>query len=211
MFNLWGGDAGSVFFDGIKSTQMPVYLRTRGIIVDLLKTRCQAHEVVVEIGTGNGVFIKCLQTVLPSDAKLVVIDINSNEINKNLASLPRDSNVKFHFGTIDDWLCENKSAQVVVIVCGTLMWFPQTQVDDLFRTLSTCGRVSHLCISEGVHPSITDNKKSIPGVGLFNHYHNYKYLLIKNGYEIIESRLFPPPIETPRGHTYWTAIARPTR
>lgn len=177
---VWGGEKG-VAWNEVKINALST--RSDEIEEDILT--CIAgglvdFDEVVEVGTGNGHFIKKLFDRM-STGKYTGLDLSSKQIEicKDRYS---DTSIVFSDVSLQDWIAHGEcSPNALLVACGCFEYFSEEELINLLYKAYSCFRYVVLC--EPVNINIDYIYCSVPRGGAA-YSHNYPYILTRLGYQI---------------------------
>jgi hypothetical protein len=184
---FWGAIAGDSWHDEREtfySKSPEIAFAGRQWFIDKIKDELKMSTEIatlIEIGTGNGVFLDYLSRQLPEVKKFVGLDLNSNTITKAKGQFKNNQSLEFYDEDLFDYLLSSGSKGFILVVCDTLSYFPMEDLEAFFKSIRNpdFGKVV-VATYEYVDMDINSEFDSIPkgNIGLS---HNHPYLAKKVG------------------------------
>jgi len=140
---------------------------------------------VYEIGCGNGRVLEFIAQRLPQVERLVGIDIDASQIERNATQF-EGTNLSFVAGGALEWLRENAEPQSLVVSNGgVLEYFLEEEVATLFEAARKPGNTAIALIETlATNHDLDQNPATCPYGPELSFSHNYPRLLREAGFEI---------------------------
>ncbi|GAA4819467.1 class I SAM-dependent methyltransferase [Litoribaculum gwangyangense] len=171
-------------------------------ILDILEKKIESvnekYTTLVEIGTGDGSVLKYLSNRFPAINKFIGIDLSESQIYHNKEKFKNNKNLEFISNDGVEWIKENGQSNSIILTSrGVLEYFTQDRLEELFKELSTIGKIIFIAIE----PTATNHDFSInPNSQIYGYEnsfsHNYAQLFEDCGFTIWHQskKLFSPEI-----------------
>ena len=162
-------------------------------LLDICITKNQGHEVLCEIGTGDGRFLSFLETRYKEINKFIGIDLNERYIQRNKNHYSNKVKLNFVAGQVSDIfdqvLLAVDNSPLLLISVRTLTWFTQSEIERLFNLGKASKKDIVFAFSEQNEINLKTELTSKIRGDIFFHSHNYPYLLKKAGWCIHNTKI----------------------
>ena len=165
------------------------FKRTIDQIDDYINLHPGHFNSVCEIGTGNGMLLTYFALRFPQLARLVGIDLNSEQVNKN-QQLYKDPRVSFVCSPAQRWIPSNGNPNCIFLTNGGVFeYFSQNLLESLLGFISTKLHPAAVAIFEPIARDydLNSEESSRPFGNELSFSHNYPRLFRKVGLNIISS------------------------
>ncbi len=189
---FWGASTGKQWHQAKRESYNDPgrFLKIRGILVSQLSellSEDSSYDTIIEIGTGNGMFIQHLSKKFPDVKNFIGIDLNEEQILENKATY-KDSNIHFVHDEVTDWVRKNDIQNSIFVSCGTFEYFTQTELQELLEFIQNTSRPSAFAICEPVNIDLSRELVSQPR-GNIAFSHNYPYLFRCHHYGVFRQNV----------------------
>lgn len=190
---FWRGEDGALFSMNCDHRFKDLFLAKQQVDFDKLIEVWNSvpSSEIVEVGTNSGLLLQYLTLNLPGVSCSTGIDINPDQISKNIASDKFDPRIQFLCTDGQKWIQENANEKTLFVTNGgVLEYFERDKLNDA---------ISH--IAENCHPAIffasepvaldhdlETNPESIPFGEELSFSHNYRDLFESNGFKVVHQR-----------------------
>ena len=157
----------------------------------------EQYQVLCEIGTGNGLFLKYLSSQYPSVERFIGFDLNKAQVEENMRFYGRQtdrqtelshSRLEFIHSEITDWIARNNCANgTIFVTCGTLEYFTQQELQDLLTLIRQKVSRAVFAICEPISFDIEKEQVSKPR-GNTAYSHNYPEIFRRCGWHIFRQQ-----------------------
>lgn len=199
---LWGGAPGKQWHevkreeysgDGGYSDE---FLRFRAWLAMEVKTLANSedYQIICEIGTGNGLYLKYLSEIIDFPINYIGIDINDEIIQRN-KELYKDSNLQFRHQELIEFARESNDVGIIFVAYGTLEYFSKSELLTALDRIQQRKKPSAFALGEPTNLDLRKEVKSKPR-GKTKYSHNYPHIFKESGYKIIAEKVEPTTDET---------------
>jgi 2-polyprenyl-3-methyl-5-hydroxy-6-metoxy-1,4-benzoquinol methylase len=187
---VWGGTLGKKWHEKESSDDPSLnkYMRWRKSQVEQIKSflsQNNEYKYIVEVGCGNGLYIKYLSQELGTKYKYAGIDLSMEQIKINVNKYKDNSDISFYYGSADEIEVFNSISGVLYVTFGTLTCFTQKELSHWLNIINNSKKKKAISLSEWIvdYDVLKENESKSMSPTLYNH--NYEFLLKEQGYNII--------------------------
>ncbi|MBD3379125.1 MAG: methyltransferase domain-containing protein [Candidatus Omnitrophica bacterium] len=169
------------------------YLESKGPVIDKVVCLLEARtpDIVVEIGCGNGLDISLVAERASRVPVFVGADINRELIEGNRERI-KDPRIEFTCSRVNGIFSGKEHSDALVFASGTLEFFKEEQLRELFRDLKDNVARGRLVLYEPVNEDVERSVVSKPRGGLA-YSHNYTTIMKGEGFRPLGREIFPSP------------------
>ncbi len=146
---------------------------------------------IVELGANSGLLLQHLTTNLPGIERAIGIDINQEQISRNVAADHFDPRIQFLCTDGQKWVTENSRPSTLYVTNGgVLEYFRREKLDRMISHIAEHSGPSVFYCSEPVADDHDFNRQtdSIPFGDEFSFSHSYRDVFESNGFRILHQR-----------------------